>query len=74
MTAVMTVTIPIELDEGRYSAAFLAAVRGGGAWSREARLLLAVAAARSIRLDEREVNLEDVRGLRARREALASVA
>jgi hypothetical protein len=74
MATVVTVTIPFEVDKGRYSAAFLTAVRGGGAWSREARLLLAVAAARGIRLDEREVILEDVRGLRARREALANVA
>jgi hypothetical protein len=71
MATDVMVTIPFELDGSRYSPAFLAVVRGGGAWSREARILLALAAARGVRLDERELLLADVRDLRARREALA---
>lgn len=66
------VSIPFELDASRYSSEFLTAVRGGGAWSREARLVLALAAARGVRLDERDLLLDDVHDLRARREALAN--
>lgn len=69
-TATPTFTIPFEIESGRYSPAFLAAITGGAAWSREARILLALAAARGIRLDETQLIMEDVYGLRARRDAL----
>jgi hypothetical protein len=71
MVASVTVTIPFELEAGNYSPEFLEAVRGAGAWSREARIVIALAAARGIRLDERELALDDTHDLRARREALA---
>jgi hypothetical protein len=69
-----TVTIPFELDEGRYSTEFLAALRDSSAWSREARIVVALAAARRIRLDESELLLDDVTNLRARRDALIARA
>ena len=70
MIASETITIPFEITAGGYSPAFLEAVQGGGAWSREARVVLALAAARGILLDESELVLEDARDLRARRDAL----
>ncbi len=72
MTTTMTtmITIPIEINGASYSPEFLAAVEGGGAWSREARMLLALAAARGVKLDEEALILDDVRDLRARRDAL----
>lgn len=69
-TATTPVTITFEIEPGRYSPAFLAAVTGCNAWSREARVVLALAAARGIRLDETQLIMEDVYGLRARRDAL----
>ena len=70
MNATTMTTIPFEIDEASYSAEFLAAVKGGGAWSREARTLLALAAARGIKLNGAELIWEDARDLRARRDAL----
>jgi hypothetical protein len=69
-TPTTPVTITFEIESGRYSPAFLAAVTGRSAWSREARIVLALAAARGIRLDESQLIMEDVYGLRARRDAL----
>ena len=71
MNATAMVTIAIEIDGVSYTPEFLAAVKGGGAWSREARVLLALAAARGVTLDGAELIWEDVRDLRARREALS---
>jgi hypothetical protein len=71
MRATMTITIPFERDWSSYSPEFLAAVEGGGAWSREARILLPQAAARGIRLDENELVWADVHDLRAWRRRLA---
>ncbi len=74
MNATATITIPFEIDSASYSPEFLAAVEGAGAWSREARVLLALAAARSIKLDEAELAWADVRGLRALRDTLTGAA
>lgn len=70
MNATVMITIPFEIDGTSYSPAFLAAVEGTGAWSREARVLLALAAARGVRLDEAALTWDDARDLRARRDAL----
>jgi hypothetical protein len=72
MSATITVTIPIEIDGTTYSPEFLAAVEGSGAWSREARVLLALAAMRGVKLDEAALVWDDVHGLRARRDALTT--
>ena len=70
MNATAMITIPFEIDSATYSPEFLAAVEGAGAWSREARVLLALAAARGVTLDETQLVWEDARNLRARREML----
>lgn len=70
MNATQPITIPVEIETGLYSPEFLDSVKGSGPWSREARVLLALAAARGIQLDERQLILEDARDLRARRDAL----
>lgn len=55
-----------EATDGQYSQAFLDALTGGGAWAREARLLVALAAQDRITLDEEQLALSDVRDLQAR--------
>jgi hypothetical protein len=50
-----------------YSPAFLAALSGGGAWRREARTLVALAAQRDIALREEILIFSDVRELQALR-------
>ena len=70
MNATAMITIPFEIDGASYSPEFLAAVEGSGAWSREARVLLALAAARGVKLDEAALVLDDAHDLRARRDAL----
>ncbi len=72
MSATTMIAIPFEIDSASYSPEFLAAVEGGGAWSREARVLLALAAARGVKLDEAALIWDDARDLRARRETLTS--
>jgi hypothetical protein len=73
MSTITTVAIPVEVDAGTYSPAFLEAVRGGGSWSHEARLLLALAAARGLQLDETSLILSDTRDLRAWRDELTGL-
>ena len=63
------ITVPFEIDGGSYSPEFLAAMEGNGAWSREARTLLALATACGIQLDEEALIWDDARDLRARRDA-----
>lgn len=70
MIATKPVIISVEIESERYTPAFLASVKGCGAWSREARLLLALAAARGIQLDESRLTLADVHDLRALRDTL----
>lgn len=54
-----------------YSRAFVAAAaRQGGAWSREVRLVIAIASQLGIQLDEDLLALSDVRDLQALRAAL----
>lgn len=53
-----------------YSAAFICSLGGGGAWCREARIVVALAAQRNIRLDEDQLVISDVRDLQALRFAL----
>ena len=65
----MMITIPFEIDGASYSPEFLAAVEGSGAWSREARTLLALAAAYGAQLDDEALIWDDARDLRARRDA-----
>jgi hypothetical protein len=58
-----------------YSAAFLDLVlSGGGAWCREARAVVALAAQACLALDERSLILCDVRELQALRRRLAAEA
>lgn len=73
MSETAMITIPFEIDSATYSPEFLAAVKGSGAWSREARVLLALAAARGVRLNEAELVWEDARDLRARRDQLTGI-
>ena len=73
MNATETITIPFEIDGASYSPEFLVAVKGSGAWSREARVLLALAAARGAKMDESELIWEDARGLRAHRDRLTGM-
>lgn len=70
MNTTAMITVQFEIDGASYSPEFLAAIEGSGAWSREARVLLALAAAHGIRLDEAELIVDDARDLRARRDAL----
>lgn len=70
MSTMTATTIAFEIESGRYTPAFLDSVKGCSAWSREARIVLALAAARGIQLDEAELTLADVHDLRARRDAL----
>ncbi|HEU0026447.1 MAG TPA: hypothetical protein VFQ25_04965 [Ktedonobacterales bacterium] len=74
MNAIAMITIPFEIDGASYSPEFLAAVEGSGAWSREARVLLALAAARGVKLDEAELIWDDAHDLRARRDKLTGAA
>lgn len=60
---------------GAYTPAFLdAALCGGGAWAREARLVVALAARRGVGLDEQALIYSDVHDLQALRMALAEAA
>ncbi len=70
MSATAMIILPFEIDGTSYSPEFLAAVEGAGAWSREARVLLALAAARGVRLDEAELIWDDAHDLRIRRDTL----
>ncbi len=70
MSATEMIAIPFEIDSASYSPEFLAAVEGGGAWSREARVLLARAAARGVKLNEAALIWDDAHDLRARRDRL----
>jgi hypothetical protein len=74
MNATAMITIPFEIDSASYSPKFLTAVEGSGAWSREARVLLALAAARGVKLDEVELVWADARDLRARRDLLIGLS
>lgn len=71
MLATDIVYLPVEINGGAYSTPFIEAVKGGGAWSREARILLSLAAARGVRLNEDDLILEDARDLRARRDEMS---
>lgn len=60
---------------GAYTPAFLdAALCGGGAWAREARLVVALAARRGVKGDEQTLIYSDVHDLQALRMALADAA
>lgn len=74
MIATRPIIIPLEIEGGRYTPAFLSAIKGASAWSREARILLAFAAARGVQLDEAALILADVRDLRAMRDALLTAS
>ncbi|HEX9036243.1 MAG TPA: hypothetical protein VF808_04550 [Ktedonobacterales bacterium] len=74
MSTTATIIIPFEIPSENYSSTFLEAVRGGSAWSREARILLALAAARGLRLDETALILDDARDLRSRQDTLTGAA
>lgn len=71
MNATQPITITVEIESGLYSPEFLDSVKGSGPWSREVRIVLALAAARGLHLDEAQLILEDARDLRARRDALS---
>ncbi len=60
---------------GAYTPAFLdAALCGGGAWAREARLVVALAARRGVKVDEQALIYSDVHDLQSLRMALADAA
>lgn len=62
-------------ETGAYTPAFLeAALCGGGAWAREARLVVALAARRGVKVDEQALLYSDVHDLQALRMALADAA
>ncbi|WIG60692.1 MAG: hypothetical protein OJF49_003440 [Ktedonobacterales bacterium] len=72
-----THTLPAELTtrtptaERTYTAAFLTALTSGcGAWGREARVVIALAAQTGIALDEQTLVWSDVRDLQALRARL----
>lgn len=60
---------------GAYTPAFLdATLCGGGAWAREARLVVALAARRGVKVDEQALIYSDVHDLQSLRMALAEAA
>ena len=62
-------------ETGAYTPVFLeAALCGGGAWAREARLVVALAARRGVKVDEQALLYSDVHDLQALRMALADAA
>lgn len=72
MTSFVESYVARDGQSGAYSQQFVAAVEQCGAWSHEARLVMALAATQAITLDENRLILSDIHDLQALEVSLAS--